>query len=198
MSALYIGFYFVCWAVFHSFLASLRAKRLAGRIFGEAAKRWYRLGFVIIAVLTLIPLLLLLLRLPDIPLYTVAPPWRWLMMAGQIAALGLLAWTIMSTEPLDFVGLRQIAGGRSPARSVLTTHGLYRISRHPMYFASMLVMWLSPSMSMNLLTLFALMSLYFIIGSYHEEMLLVKQFGTAYREYRKRVPRIFPGLPFPP
>jgi len=198
MSALVIGIYFVCWAVFHTLLASLRVKRLAGRIFGEAVKRWYRLGFVMTAVLTLIPLLLLLLRLPDIPLYAVPPPWRWLMRAGQLAALVLLLWTIMSTEPLEFFGLKQISGARSPYRSVLTTHGLYRFSRHPMYFASMLVMWLSPTMSVNVLTLFALMSLYFIVGSYHEEMLLVKRFGAAYRDYRKRVPRIFPGLPFPP
>jgi protein-S-isoprenylcysteine O-methyltransferase Ste14 len=198
MSALVIGIYFVCWALFHSLLASLRAKRLAGRIFGEAAKRWYRLGFVITAVLTLIPLLLLLLRLPDIPLYSVAPPWRWLMMAGQLAAVVLLIWTIMSTEPLDFIGLKQISGAGSPYRNTLTTHGLYRLSRHPMYFASMLVMWLSPTMSVNLLTLFALMSLYFFVGSYHEEMLLVKQFGNEYKQYRRRVPRIFPGLPFPP
>jgi protein-S-isoprenylcysteine O-methyltransferase Ste14 len=198
MSALVIGIYFVCWALFHSLLASLRVKRLAGRIFGEAAKRWYRLGFVITAVLTLIPLLLLLLRLPDIPLYSVAPPWRWLMMAVQLAALVLLIWTIMSTEPLDFIGLKQISGAGSPYRNTLTTHGLYRLSRHPMYFASMLVMWLSPTMSVNLLTLFALMSLYFIVGSYHEEMLLVKQFGNEYKQYRRRVPRIFPGLPFPP
>jgi protein-S-isoprenylcysteine O-methyltransferase Ste14 len=198
MSALVIGIYFVCWALFHSLLASLRVKRLAGRIFGEAAKRWYRLGFVITAVLTLIPLLLLLLRLPDIPLYSVAPPWRWLMMAGQLAAVVLLIWTIMSTEPLDFIGLKQISGAGLPYRNTLTTHGLYRLSRHPMYFASMLVMWLSPTMSVNLLTLFALMSLYFIVGSYHEEMLLVKQFGNEYKQYRRRVPRIFPGLPFPP
>ena len=43
MSALYIGIYFLCWALFHSLLASLRIKRLAGRIFGGAARRWYRL-----------------------------------------------------------------------------------------------------------------------------------------------------------
>jgi protein-S-isoprenylcysteine O-methyltransferase Ste14 len=128
----------------------------------------------------------------------VAPPWRWLMRAGQLGALVLLAWTIMSTEPLDFIGIRQLAGTPSAARPTLTTRGLYRVSRHPMYFASMLVMWLSPAMTINQLTLFALMSLYFIAGSYHEEMLLVKQFGGAYREYRRKVPRIFPGLPFPP
>jgi protein-S-isoprenylcysteine O-methyltransferase Ste14 len=198
MSALIIGIYFVCWAVFHSLLASLRVKRLAGRIFGEAAKRWYRLGFVLTAVLTLIPLVLLLLRLPDIPLYSVAPPWRWVMMSGQLVALALLVWTVMSTEPLDFIGIKQVSRTRASFRTTLTTRGLYRVSRHPMYFTSMLVMWLSPTMSVNLLTLFALMSLYFIIGSYHEEMLLGKQFGEAYQRYRKRVPRIFPGLPFPP
>jgi protein-S-isoprenylcysteine O-methyltransferase Ste14 len=40
--------------------------------------------------------------------------------------------------------------------------------------------------------------MYFIVGSYHEEKLLIEQFGPAYLEYRKEVPRIFPGLPFPP
>jgi protein-S-isoprenylcysteine O-methyltransferase Ste14 len=198
MSALIIGVYFVCWAVFHSLLASLRVKRLAGRIFGEAAKRWYRIGFVITAVLTLIPLVLLLLGLPDTTLYSVQPPWRWVMVLGQLAALAALVWTVMSTEPLEFIGIRQMSRERASFRTTLTTHGLYRVSRHPMYFTSMLVMWLSPRMSVNLLTLFALMSLYFVIGSYHEEMLLVKQFGQAYRHYRRRVPRIFPGLPFPP
>jgi protein-S-isoprenylcysteine O-methyltransferase Ste14 len=104
----------------------------------------------------------------------------------------------MSTEPLDFIGIKQMSRERAPFRTTLTTHGLYRVSRHPMYFTSMLVMWLSPRMSVNLLTLFTLMSLYFIVGSYHEETLLVNQFGEAYQHYRKRVPRIFPGLPFPP
>jgi protein-S-isoprenylcysteine O-methyltransferase Ste14 len=57
-------------------------------------------------------------------------------------------------------------------------------------------MWLAPEMSLNLLTL--LMSLYFVLGSYHDEKSLVRQFGTDYLEYRRKVPRIFPGLPFPP
>jgi protein-S-isoprenylcysteine O-methyltransferase Ste14 len=196
MSALYLGIYFIGWAVLHSLLASLRIKKLAARLFGEAARRWYRLGFVLTAVITLIPLLLMILRLPDIPLYAVAPPWRWIMVAAQFASLVLLGWTILSTDTLDFIGLKQIR--RPTQRSALTTNGPYRYSRHPMYFGSMLVMWLSPTMSANLLTLFALMSLYFIVGSYHEEQLLVKQFGTAYVEYRRKVPRIFPGLPFPP
>jgi protein-S-isoprenylcysteine O-methyltransferase Ste14 len=198
MSQVYIAIYFICWALLHSLLASVRVKRLAGRRFGQATKRWYRLGFVLTAMATLIPLVLMVLLLPDTALYRVDSPWRWMMMAGQLAALIMLIWTIMSTEPLEFIGIKQLSGYAAPSRSSLTTNGLYRLSRHPMYLSSMLVMWLSSTMSANLLTLYALMSLYFIVGSYHEEMLLVKQFGQAYRNYRKQVPRIFPGLPFPP
>lgn len=198
MSAFYIGLYFICWALLHSMLASLRIKRRAARLFGEGARKWYRLGFVITAVLTLIPLIILLLRLPDTRLYGVSSPWRWLMLAGQLAALTLMAWTIRSTDPLDFIGVKHIAGRQPRYRTTLTTHGLYRYTRHPMYFTSMLLMWLTPVMSLNLLTLFALMSLYFVLGSYHEEKLMIGQFGTAYLEYRKKVPRIFPGLHFPP
>jgi protein-S-isoprenylcysteine O-methyltransferase Ste14 len=197
-NALYIGLYFICWALLHSLLASLRVKRFAGRLFGDGARRWYRLGFVITAVLTLIPLVILLVRLPDTRLYSVASPWRWLMAAGQVAALTLMAWTIRSTDPLDFIGVKHIVGRQPRYRTTLITHGLYRYTRHPMYFTGLLVMWLTPEMGLNLLSLFSLMSLYFILGSYHEEKLLIKQFGTAYLEYRKKVPRIFPGLPFPP
>ena len=196
MSALYIGLYFVGWALLHSLLASLRAKKLAGRLFGETARRWYRLGFVLTAIVTLIPLLLMILSLPDTPLYTVAAPWRWVMVAAQLASLVLLGWTILSTDALEFLGIKQLR--RPSRRSKLTTRGLYRYSRHPMYFASMLVMWLSPAMSVNLLTLYALISIYFIVGSYHEEQLLMNQFGPAYEDYRNKVPRFFPGLPFPP
>ena len=74
VSALYIGIYFVGWALLHSLLASLRAKKLAGRLFGETARRWYRIGFVLTAIITLIPLLLMILRLPDAPLYSVSAP----------------------------------------------------------------------------------------------------------------------------
>jgi len=198
MSALYIVIYFLGWALLHTALASLRVKRLAGRLFGDRAKRWYRLGFVVTAVLTLIPLLLLLLRLPDTLLYSVSTPWRWMMNAGQAAGVVLLAWTILSTDALEFIGIRQLGGSSSGRETTLTTRGLYRYSRHPMYFSSMMIMWLTPSMSRNVLLLFTCMSLYFIIGSYHEEMLLEKHFGEPYRRYRKKVPRIFPGVPFPP
>jgi protein-S-isoprenylcysteine O-methyltransferase Ste14 len=63
-----------------------------------------------------------------------------------------------------------------------------------MYAAALLVMWLLPVMTLNLLAFFALVSVYFLVGSVHEEALLLRQFGREYEEYRRRVPRIIPGL----
>jgi protein-S-isoprenylcysteine O-methyltransferase Ste14 len=47
-------------------------------------------------------------------------------------------------------------------------------------------------MTQNLATLFACMTLYFIVGSYHEEALLLAEFGEAYAGYRAQVPRFVP------
>jgi protein-S-isoprenylcysteine O-methyltransferase Ste14 len=56
------------------------------------------------------------------------------------------------------------------------------------------VMWLMPRMSLNLLTLFACITAYFVAGSFHEERLLLRQFGEEYEQYMRRVPRLVPGL----
>ena len=194
MNVVIIVVYFAAWAGLHTTLASLRTKRLAGRLFGEPARRWYRFAFVLIAAVTLVPLVVLMLRLPDRTLYLVPTPRRWLMVAGQAAAFAGMVWTIRATDASDFIGLHQLRGGAVSFRAELVTKGLYRWVRHPMYTTSLLVMWLMPKMTVNLLTLFACISLYFLVGSFHEEQLLIRQFGAQYEEYRRRVPRIVPGI----
>jgi protein-S-isoprenylcysteine O-methyltransferase Ste14 len=186
--------YFAAWAVLHSSLASLRVKRLARRRFGEGARCWYRFAFVLVAVLLLVPLVILMFLLPNRTLYVVPSPWRWLMIAGQATAFAGMVWTVRATDATDFVGLRQLRGGGATFEPHLVRRGLYRWVRHPMYTTSLLVMWLVPTMSSNLLALFASMSVYFVVGSYHEEKLLLHQFGAEYEDYRRRVPRLIPGL----
>ncbi len=53
------------WAGVHSILASLRVKRWTERMLGQGVTRWYRLVFNAISALTVLPLLLLLISLPD-------------------------------------------------------------------------------------------------------------------------------------
>lgn len=188
---------FTGWAVLHSLLAGKTVKRKARALFGASTDRWYRFGFVVFAVLTLAPIVVLLLLLPDRTLYAVPSPWRWIMNVGQAVSAVLLAWTIRQTRPMRFIGLTRLLDpedGGAQKESKLAEGGLYGMVRHPMYFFALLLMWLSPSMTVNRLALYALITLYFFVGSIHEETLLIDEFGDVYRTYRRRVPRLIPGL----
>jgi protein-S-isoprenylcysteine O-methyltransferase Ste14 len=76
----------------------------------------------------------------------------------------------------------------------LVTTGLYRHVRHPLYTAGLAFLWLSPVMTTTLMALYAGLSVYLYVGSLFEERRLQAEFGPAYAEYQKRVPRLFPRL----
>ncbi len=196
---------FIVWAIVHSLLASLTAKRRFRKLFGENVYYYYRFGYVLFAAVTIAPLVILILTLPDRIVYAVPSPWRWLMWAGEALGAAIIARSIQVAYPRQFVGIAQLANGirgkRASSSSAaeneddsprLRTNGLYGLVRHPMYLGSLVVMWLKPTMTANLLTLFALMTIYFYVGSIHEEKLLVRELGLQYLEYRKKVPRILP------
>jgi protein-S-isoprenylcysteine O-methyltransferase Ste14 len=58
----------------------------------------------------------------------------------------------------------------------------------------MLVIWFPPVLTVNLLVFNLLATLYFWLGSLHEERRLMAEFGDAYRQYQRTVP---PFLPWP-
>jgi protein-S-isoprenylcysteine O-methyltransferase Ste14 len=78
----------------------------------------------------------------------------------------------------------------------LVTHGLYRVVRHPLYTFSLLFLWLTPTMSVNSLTLYLGATLYILVGAYFEERKLLRDFGTAYADYKRKTPMLIPGLRF--
>jgi len=183
--------YFVVWAVVHSLLASLRFKDWTRRQLGAGVDRWYRLAYVVFATITSGPMLLMVGLLPDRTLYVVAPPWRWLMVGGQVAALAGIAGAVLQTGPSYFLGLSQLFA-RPSTTSSLQVRGFYCWVRHPLYLFAILLLWLTPGMTVNLLAFYGLMTLYFIAGSVHEERRLVAEFGAAYRDYQRQVPRLIP------
>jgi len=183
--------YFGVWAVVHSLLASLRFKDWTRRQLGAGVDRWYRLAYVVLATVTSLPLLLMVGPLPDRTLYVIASPWRWLMAGGQVAALAGLAGAVSQTGPSYFLGLSQLFG-KQPTASSLQVRGFYCWVRHPLYLFAILFLWLTPGMTVNLLTFYGLMTLYFIAGSVHEERRLIAEFGAAYRDYQRQVPRLIP------
>lgn len=191
-SALVLAGTFAVWAGMHSLLASLPAKALARRLAGPAADRWYRFAYSGFALLTLLPLLWLGHTLPDAPLYAVPAPWRWLMRAGQgLAALGFAgaSWQISG---LRFLGLTALLRPETAGSSEFQAAGFYCCMRHPIYTFSMLFLWMNPDMTVNRLLLTALVSLYFYLGSIHEERRLTVEFGETYWQYQREVPRFIP------
>jgi protein-S-isoprenylcysteine O-methyltransferase Ste14 len=183
--------YFVVWAVVHSLLASLRVKEWARRAMGAGVDRWYRLAYVIFATATTLPMVAMGALLPDRTLYVVPTPWRWLMIGGQVAALAGAAGAVLQTGPSYFLGLSQLLSRRS-TDDALQVQGFYCYVRHPLYLFAILFAWLTPAMTVNLATLYGLITLYFVVGSVHEEGRLVTEFGAAYRAYQRQVPRLIP------
>ena len=71
---------------------------------------------------------------------------------------------------------------------------LYRFMRHPIYSFSLLILWLAPVMSNNLLAAAVGITLYILVGARLEERKLLRQFGEDYHAYQQKVPMFIPGL----
>ena len=188
----------------HSLLASHAAKALARYLFGDRHTRgWYRLLYNALAVISLLPALLLVLALPDREVYRIPPPFSILALGVQALGAAGMAYSIYQLDFPHFAGLKQLAGWMrhvevhnqsDTSTSRLVVDGLHRYVRHPLYTSSLIVLWLISPMTVNRLAFVAGVTLYFYTGSIFEERKLVAEFGEAYRDYQRRVPRLIPRI----
>lgn len=196
MSIIIILLGMALWGAVHSVTASHFFKDMVRGMVGAGGMRLYRLGYNAFSVITFAPVLYLAWSLPDQPLYAVPAPWRYAMLGGQAASLLLLFAAFLQTDALSFAGLSQLLGAEEQAPGQLVTRGLYRVVRHPLYTFSIAFLWLSPSVSQNTFALYAGATLYFVIGAHFEERKLLRDFGEAYAEYKRKTPMLIPGLVF--
>lgn len=191
------GFWIILLAVLlyglaHSWLASLDFKERIQRRFGHSAKRWFRLVYNFIAVLTLLPVLLLPVILIDQPIYTIRFPWLALTVSLQLLSVVFLLIGLRQTGIGSFLGISQaLSGQEAPPR--LVEDGLYRWVRHPLYTAGLIFIWLMPVMTWNLLAINLGATLYILAGAVIEEKKLLREFGEAYADYKRRTPMLIPG-----
>jgi len=183
----------LAWCTLHSLFASLLVKKMSRRLFGPGVERVYRPGYNLFAGLSFVPVLALVGLNPDRTLYNVQLPWSALMIAGESLAMLALVVGFLQSHPFDFLGLRQLVapGGQGVG---LTTDGLYRYVRHPLYSAGLLIIWLVPRMAVNLLVMNLLLTAYLIIGANIEERKLRKEFGQVYIDYMAGTPMFVPFL----
>ena len=184
------------WGVFHSWMAAFSTKKQARRIFGEAIDRYYRLIFISIALLTLMPILAMVAFLPSRLLWVIPTPWRTLTFSVQFLALVGILVTVFQTDLLAFAGIKQLSDPKVERKNELIRDGIYGIVRHPMYIFSLILFWLFPFVTDLILAFFAATTLYFLIGTIPEENKLHEIYGEEYERYQEEVPRIIPGIKF--
>jgi protein-S-isoprenylcysteine O-methyltransferase Ste14 len=190
----WLVFTIALWGILHSLLASLGFKNFIRRALGARFMKLYRLLYNILAVVSAVPVLYLMVSLPDQMLYRIPAPWSYWMQAGQVLSLVFLFVAVLQTDLLSFAGWRQLVEEEKPGS--LVTSGLYRSVRHPLYTFSLLILWLSPSMSINTFVIYAALTIYVLIGIIFEERKLVREFGKDYAEYKSSTPMLFPGWKF--
>jgi protein-S-isoprenylcysteine O-methyltransferase Ste14 len=97
----------------------------------------------------------------------------------------------------DLFGLRQawlpLAGRPYVPVSFLTPFP-YRVVRHPLYVGFLIAFWATPHMTLAHLLFAASTTAYVLIAIQFEEADLIREHGSSYQSYRRRVPMLLPRL----
>ncbi|MEL7835110.1 methanethiol S-methyltransferase [Fodinibius sp. Rm-B-1B1-1] len=156
-----------------------------------------RSTYVLFSSIALILILWFWQPLPE-PIWQVDATW-----ASLVLQWGFwLGWLIvfLSTWMIDhfnLFGLKQVWNylrDREQSPPQFMEPGLYKYVRHPLMLGFLIAFWSIPKMTVGHVVFSVGMTLYILIGVYYEERAMARQFGDKYENYRKRVPKFFPGL----
>lgn len=184
------------FAVVHSALATRTAKRAAGTLVGETRRdAGYRVFYVGQSLLTFGALIAYAASLPKRTMYRITGPAALLLRSGQITGVLFLLSGLREVGFARWSGLRNLlayrAGQPIPPGPVaqgpemqdngrLTVNGPFRWSRHPLNFAGIPIFWLTPHMTTRRFGFNVLSTIYFILGSMHEEVRLRDAYGSVW------------------
>jgi len=192
---------FVSFALLHSLTVSRFFKNYISGIIGETRMQaYYRLGFTLVAAIATVLAVYVIIIQPDTTLYR--PP-GYVVWPARFVQLAGIAIFILAQKPIKtgfFTGLQQakdyISTGKTGGdmegipEDALVTTGIYGLVRNPMYLAGILIFMFEPVITLNNLVLRFLATAYFVWGAYIEERRFLADFGEAYIEYRRKVPRL--------
>jgi protein-S-isoprenylcysteine O-methyltransferase Ste14 len=194
-----MGMATVAFAVIHSVLASRSAKRMAARFVGERRRdAGYRLFFVGQSLLAFPLLIAYGARLPKRTIYRINGPSAILLRIGQAAGVLHLLAAARHVGIARLAGLENLRAWRNnrpvppgpvaqgpemQADGRLSIGGPYLWSRHPLNFSAIPLFWSTPHMTTRRLAFNLASTLYFVLGSVHEEVRLNDAYGNDYRAY---------------
>jgi protein-S-isoprenylcysteine O-methyltransferase Ste14 len=191
----------VVFGLVHSALASQKAKTSAVRLVGERRRNaWYRPAYLVQSLVTFGSLALYVKGLPNRTLYRVRGPLAGVMQLTRVASVGyavyaahhvgipaMLGWPGLTAWWHGAAVVPREPEAQGPARSGgegLHVAGPFLVSRHPLNLAPLPALWLAPTMTVNLAVLNSVATLYFVLGSVHEERRLRTSYGEAYSAYQ--------------
>lgn len=187
-----LAFLWILYYVLHSVFASLSVKHWMKRNFTRFFP-FYRLTYNAFSLISFMLILLHKRTIPD-PLILTLPLW-----VGWIGVLFLVIGTSVLVVALKNYSFTEFAGfipmtEFSPSKHELKVTGLNAWVRHPLYFATMLLLigYLFISFTWNTLTFCCISFIYLLIGVALEEKKLVLMYGDQYRAYQKRVKKLLP------
>jgi protein-S-isoprenylcysteine O-methyltransferase Ste14 len=182
----------------HSILASEKVKIIFRKTFGNLIA-FYRIGYNVFALVGLY-FIWDLAPHPALQIYKLPQPYEYLVLIPQLLSLIGMIWCFKYISFKEFIGLNQIdrylkneySETELDENYTLRIEGPYKFSRHPIYFFSIMFLMFRVEMNLFYLTMFMSFTAYFYIGSYYEEKKMVRLFGDDFKNYQKKVPRIFP------
>lgn len=186
------------FAVLHSWLAGSGIKAAVRQRIGEQAyEAYYRLGYNIWSIVTLLPVVIALLLNPGRVIWQTEGFVSMLFLVVQALGLVGMLISLMQIDLLRFGGLRQVLaywnGQRLPLPDEpLQVNGVYRLVRHPLYLFSLMIIWPLNIMTEGFLAFAIGSTIYFIFGSLLEERRLLEAYGETYRLYQQQTPWLIP------
>lgn len=198
LDVLIIVFLFLLFGVSHTILASNKLKENLVNVIGDKIA-FYRLFYNISSLIILVALYEIAPK-PNVIIYDLQYPLDIIVFSLQVISIIGFFWASKGIGIMEFLGINQIFRYFDKSyntndldeKSFLKLDGAYKYSRHPIYLFSILFLGFRPTMDLFYLVMFISITFYFYIGSFYEEKKLVEKYGVEYKEYQKKVPRIFP------
>lgn len=189
---------FTLFAYSHTWLASIKLKRNLAEKLGDKIA-FYRLFYNTSSII-FFAVFYSTAPKPDLIVYDLRFPFDIITFVLQVFSVVGLVWATRPIDLKEFVGVEQVErymrGEYKIAdldeKQTLKIEGAFKFVRHPIYLFSILFLGFRPTMSLFYLVMFVCIVVYFYVGSIFEERKLIEKFGDEYKEYQKRVPRIFP------
>jgi protein-S-isoprenylcysteine O-methyltransferase Ste14 len=180
---------FAAFAAHHSLLARSGAKRVVARMLSA---RYERSFYVWVASGLAITVCVLWQPVPGL-VYATDGWTRAMLIALQLVGVVVVLLATRAMSALELAGIHQAA--RRTTASSLRVVGPFRVVRHPIYLGWVLMVFATPTLTVNRLVFAVISTLYLILAIPWEEKSLVEGHGDRYREYQRLVRwRLIPGL----